>query len=254
MMAPLRPRLIRKVEFKGESIVKGRQLEGLRKIAEWQAFTQSQGELEVDEIIIQDVGSSVFGLENGLAKASELIEKTSSPVTFGGGIRSLTQAKMAFDTGVERILLNSSLHHNPKIIEGIVSTFGSQAVVASVETRKIRDEWRVFYDYGRELSPHSLKRWSSNLSDMGVGEILIVSISSDGLLKGADWDLCQEIASLGLPRWLYGGGVSSFTEALELTAFDGLRGVVINRLFQEDQKTLAFSRSSWCDYFYQKGY
>ena len=76
----------------------------------------------------------------------------------------------------------------------MVTEFGAQSIVASIETRKINGKYTVLTNGGREHTGMELSEWSSKVIDLGVGEILVTSIDRDGRLKGIDDTLVHELS------------------------------------------------------------
>ena len=71
---------------------------------------------EVDEILLIDISAS----RENKSPNFELIENISSqclmPLTYGGGIKTISDAKRIFSIGVEKISLQSAAFENPEII------------------------------------------------------------------------------------------------------------------------------------------
>ena len=168
---------------------------------------------EVDELIILDILAS----KKNLNPNYELIEKIAGecfmPLTYGGGIRNLKQAKKVFSLGVEKICLQSSAVNNPKLITEISDVFGSQSIVISLDIKK-----NIFGKPGVYNSSLK-KRIRLNYKDQlikyvkcGAGEILLHSVDREGTLSGPDLDLIKNTANLIDIPLIYLGGISNLSE------------------------------------------
>lgn len=231
----LRARLIRKIEFKGSNVVKGRQLEGLRKIGQTSDYFRGRNFDAYDEVFLLDVMSNVFGLQNGASQAKRLVENCNVPLTFGGGLRNLDDVKRVMDIGVERLAINSALHENLSLIDEIANLYGSQAVLAHVEARVIDGQRYALFDSGREIGL-GLITWLRRLAERPVGEILVTSIERDGMNAGPDTELLERVDEMGFPRFLYSGGISSFEQVNRVFRdYQCVRGVAIGRFLHEEE-------------------
>lgn len=239
-MSRLRPRVIARLDIKGDMLVKGRQFEGIRPIISLADFLDLADFSSIDELFLLDVTSSYFGVKNSLEQISQSVSITNLPVTFEGGVRTMEDAIAIFDAGAERVSLNSILYTDSSLAKHISDRYGMQAVVASITTRPIKSEWRTMKHSGREPGADSLKSWWEQLQALPIGEYIISSILKDGMLGGPDYELLQLVKEIGVERFIYSGGVPSTEEGLKITKSFGARGFTISRAFVEQ----TLSRSS----------
>jgi cyclase len=155
------------------------------------------------------------------------------PVTFGGGVRTIEDAKKVFDTGVDRIALNSVLYSQSSLIDDVSEKFGTQSILASISTRFHKGNWMTFANSGRDKTLKSLATWMEDLKGRPVGEYLITSITRDGMLTGPDLALIEHVREIGVERVLYCGGIQNLDQARELARTKGLRGVAMSRVILE---------------------
>ena len=226
----MRPRLIHKIEIKNDMVVKGRQLEGIRPVTELANYLDLVDFSDIDEVFLLDVTSSVFGIENSARQISKLVSSISLPVTFGGGVKAIEDAKKVFDTGVDRIALNSALYSQSDLLDDIATRYGNQSILASISTRFHEGNWMTFANSGRDKTLKSLATWMEDLSGRPVGEYLITSITRDGMLSGPDLALIEHVGEIGVERVLYCGGIQNLDQAREIARSEGLRGVAMSRV------------------------
>ena len=89
----------------------------------------------VDEIILQSISRSRKGLGPDfdlLHSISDL--QLSTPLIYGGGIRSPIDADSVISLGADRIILGNLLFSDPHQLFSIVNHVGKQAVIGSVPT------------------------------------------------------------------------------------------------------------------------
>lgn len=163
----------------------------------------------VDELIILNVGSSnVLSLE--FINSINLIQENFFvPMTIGGGIQSGKEASKLFRLGADKISLNLAFYYCHDLCKEIVSDFGSQALVASIDYR-FNSEKSKFYAVSRAgTSNESEYEFFAHIDDvqrLGCGELLLRSIQRDGTGMGLDlsW-INQANYRLRVPLILSGG-------------------------------------------------
>ena len=170
-------RLISRLDVKGQKLIKGVHLEGLRKIGDPQEHAVKYYKQGADEIIYMDVVASLYGRNN----LTDIVEKTAEnvfiPITVGGGVRSVDDARKLLRCGADKVAINTAATEDPYLITRIAEVFGSQCVVLSVEaTRHKNGEWGVYTDNGREKTIYEVKEWVAKAEKLGAGEILLTSI------------------------------------------------------------------------------
>ena len=152
-------RLISRLDIKAPNLVKGIQLEGLRKLGNPNEFAKKYYEQGIDEIIYIDIVASLYERNSLL----DIIEKTTKnvfvPITVGGGLRSIEDVEKALRAGADKVAINSAALNRPELISEIANRFGSQCIVLSIEAKKQTDNWEAYYDNGREHSNINAIEW-----------------------------------------------------------------------------------------------
>ena len=100
-------------------------------------------ELQVDELFLFDIFASINKSQPNYKIISNIVDECFMPLSYGGGINSLDQAKKIFDFGVEKISLNSANINNPKLINDLAKIYGSQAIICSIDYKK-KKIWHQF--------------------------------------------------------------------------------------------------------------
>lgn len=185
-------RLISRLDIKGNNLIKGVHLEGLRKLGDPQDFAYRYYQQGADEIIYMDVVASLYGRNN----LSEIVEHTAEnvfiPITVGGGIRSINDVKHLLRCGADKVAINTAAIEKPTLLSDIAEVFGNQCVVLSVEAaRQNNGEWAVYTDNGREKSMYEVREWITKAEKLGAGEIMLTSVDQEGTGKGFDLELIE---------------------------------------------------------------
>ena len=64
-----------------------------------------------------------------------ICQRIKIPCELGGGIRTIDDAKKAFDLGVNRIILGTAACESPRIIEDFTNQFGSDRIVVGIDAK-----------------------------------------------------------------------------------------------------------------------
>ncbi|MGL5257945.1 MAG: imidazole glycerol phosphate synthase subunit HisF, partial [Proteocatella sp.] len=189
-------RVIAKLDVKPPYLVKGIQLEGLRKIGNPNDFAKKYYLQGIDEIIYVDIVASLYERNSLSDMIREATKDIFIPITAGGGIRSVNDAYELLRAGADKIAVNTAAVKNPQLIRDLAMEFGSQCVVSYIEAKKTSlNNWEVYYDNGREKTGKSVVEWADQVCDLGAGEILLTSVDKDGTGKGFDVELVEAVAS-----------------------------------------------------------
>lgn len=202
-----RIRLIARLDIKAPNLIKGVQFEGLRKLGDPNAFAKRYYDAGIDEIIYMDIVASLYQRNSLLDIVSRTCRDIFVPLTVGGGIRSLDDAKSVLRAGADKVAVNTAAIANPQIISDVARRFGSQCMVVSIEAkRRAGGGWEALTDNGREHTGRDAIVWAREAQDRGCGEILLTSVDREGTRKGLDVELIREVAgSVAVPVIASGG-------------------------------------------------
>lgn len=165
---------------------------------------------QVDEIAVLDITASTSKREPSFALIKQMAEECFIPMSYGGGITSLDQAKRLFDSGIEKVILNSVVAENPKLIEEIAHVYGNQSVVVCLDIKKSwLGKYTLYHFSGQKKSGLSIEEFLKNVTSMGAGEILVQNMDKDGTFGGYDYALINQISSqVNIPVVACGGAQS----------------------------------------------
>lgn len=188
-------RLIARLDVKGENLIKGVHLEGLRIMGDPQEYARRYYDQGADELIYMDIVASLYGR----SKLIEIVRRTAHdvfvPMTVGGGIRSVDDVNDLLRAGADKVAINTAAVRRPELINEVSRRFGSQCMVLSIEAKQQSSgRWEVYTDCGRERSGVDAVEWAKRGAALGAGEILVTSIDREGTRKGFDTELVQAIA------------------------------------------------------------
>jgi cyclase len=151
---------------------------------------------EVDELILLDIGATPDGKAPQLELIREIVSEAFMPVAYGGGIRSVEQARAILALGVEKVVLSSAAIQRPDLVAEAAAEFGSQSVVVCIDATKGRGgAYSVWINGGRTDTALDPVACAVMMEARGAGEILINSIDRDGTRAGYDLELIGAVSS-----------------------------------------------------------
>lgn len=211
-------RIIARLDIKAPNLIKGINLEGVKVVGDPQIYATKYFEDGIDEILYMDAVASLYGRNN----LSDVVKKTTQnifvPMTVGGGIRSLDDVDDLMRSGADKVAINSGAINNPLLIGKIAKKYGSQAVVLSVEAKKIYNEnrWEAYTENGREKSGLDVLEWAVRGVSLGAGEIIVTSVDQEGTQRGYDLDLIKGVTSAVNVPVIASGGMGKLNHACEI--------------------------------------
>lgn len=211
-------RIIAKIEIKDKYVIKPIQFEGVRKIGNPEDLINNFYNDKFDEILILNITGSLYGIGWIKAFVKKILKKTFIPVTIGGGIKNVDDAKEFFDVGVDKIAINTSLINDFSLLDKLKTEFGSQSVICSIQANKINEQWFAFTNMARENSNIKVKDLMDKYTKEGAGEILITSVRKDGTLLGFDEELVNLFLQYNKIPIIYSGGII-MDDAVKLKKF-----------------------------------
>lgn len=204
----LRSRIIPVLLLRGRSLVKTIKFRKFSYIGDPCNTVRIFNELEVDEISILDIEATIKKKDPNYNLIGDIASEAFMPLSYGGGIDSLSKAKKIFSLGIEKVILNTAVLDNPNLISEIAKVYGSQAIVVSIDVKKsfLTKKYNVFSRSGSKKKNIDLLTWAKRCEDLGAGEIMLNNISRDGTWNGYDLDLYNNVQeSVKIPLIGIGG-------------------------------------------------
>jgi len=199
-------RIIARLDVKAPNLVKGIQLEGLRKMGDPNEFALKYYLQGVDEIFYADIVASLYDRNSLLHIIEQTTEDVFVPITVGGGLRSVDDVAAALRAGADKVSINTAAIKNPSIISEVAKRFGSQCMVLSIQAKNHGNHWEAYFDNGREHSGLDAIEWAKKGEELGAGEIILTSVDKEGTAKGFDVDLVKAVTSrVSIPVIASGG-------------------------------------------------
>lgn len=232
-------RLAPRLDIKGENLIKGIHLEGLRVVGSPKERALKYYNDGADEIIYMDIVASLYGRNSLKELILETVRDIFIPVTVGGGIRSIADARDILRAGADKIAINTAAVNEPELISRLAKKFGKQCVVVSIEAKKKSDDsWEVYTDNGREKTGLCVVEWARKVVELGAGEILLTSVDREGTKRGFDVELVKRISdSVSVPV-IASGGMGCLEHLLDVVKQGGADAVAMADVLHYDRLTL----------------
>lgn len=195
----------------------GRNVRGVRFSADKDAgdpieLAQRYDAEGADELVFYDITASAEKREIVGDLVRRVAEEIFIPFTVGGGVRTFEDIQTIIEGGAEKASINSASIHSPELITQGAESFGSQAIVGSIDAIRRDDgedgdlRWEVVVDGGRTPTGKDALEWAEELVDLGAGELVLNSIDADGTKDGYDIELTRRVATrVGVPIVASGG-------------------------------------------------
>jgi cyclase len=221
-------RLIARLDIKGANLIKGVHLEGLRVVGDPQIHAAKYYHDGADEIVYMDTVASLYGRNNLVDVVSRATEHVFVPITVGGGIRSVEDARTLLRAGADKVAINTAAIKEPKLISQLSDVWGSSTIVLSIEAKKTGDKkWEAYTDNGRERTGLDVGQWAETGANLGAGEIFVTSVDQEGTRKGFDCELVAEITKRVDVPVIASGGFGSLDHLSQLVKTANPTGVAI---------------------------
>ncbi|MCF6360932.1 MAG: 1-(5-phosphoribosyl)-5-[(5-phosphoribosylamino)methylideneamino]imidazole-4-carboxamide isomerase [Cyclobacteriaceae bacterium] len=178
-------------------------------------------------------GAKASSIVNGKVLES-IANNTNLTIDFGGGIKTTSAVKQAFELGATQITAGSIAAKNSALVFDWVREFGPDKIIlgADVNNRKIAiNGWQ-------ESTKIELDDYIKSYMAKGIQSVICTDISKDGMLKGSSIELYQQLRTkFPALKLIASGGVTSIQELDKLKAI-GLEGAIIGKAIYENKITL----------------
>ena len=187
-------RIIPCLDTDGARVVKGVHFEGLRDAGDPVELGARYNVEGADELVVLDIAAARDNRPTFLETIRRVAEQLSIPLTAGGGIRSLEDARAVVRAGAEKVTVNTAAVQRPELITELSREFGAQAVVLAIDAKREEESWQVRVRGGRGATSWNAAEWASRGVELGAGEILLTSVDRDGTQSGFDVPLTVTIS------------------------------------------------------------
>jgi cyclase len=214
----LAKRIIPCLDVNDGRVVKGVNFIGLRDAGDPVELAARYNAEGADELVFLDIGATIEGRQTLINVVEQTAREVFIPLTVGGGVRSVDDARAIIRAGADKISVNSAAVNRPELLRELSDEFGSQAVVLAIDARSKGNSWQVYTRGGRHAEQLDALEWAQRGEQLGAGEILLTSMDADGVKTGFDLPLTSAIHNcVQLPVIASGGAgtLQHFVDVLQ---------------------------------------
>ena len=208
----VRARVIPCLDVANGRVVKGVNFVELRDAGDPVEQARAYDAAGADELCFLDITASHEARGTILDVVRRTAEVCFMPLTVGGGVRVVADARALLLAGADKVAVNSAAVERPELVAELADKFGSQCVVASVDARRVADGWEVFTHGGRRATGIDAVAHALRLAELGAGELLVTSMDRDGTKSGYDLELIRTIADQVRVPVVASGGVGGLDD------------------------------------------
>jgi imidazole glycerol-phosphate synthase subunit HisF len=228
----LRPRITPCLLLKNGGLVKTVQFGTGKYVGDPVNAVKIFNEKEADELIVIDIDATAEGREPNFRLISQIAVECRMPLCYGGGVKTVEQAKRIIGLGVEKVAISSGFIDKPELASSVAAEIGSQSVVLVLDVKRRKDgRYEVWTHNAKRNTGRSAIELASQAEALGVGELMVNSIDNDGVMKGYDIELAKAVrTATRLPMTVL-GGAGSLDDIRKLISACGVIGVAAGSLF-----------------------
>ena len=227
-------------------VVKGVRFVDLRDAGDPAELAARYDEEGADEIVFLDITASSDARSTMVDVVWRTAEQVFIPLTVGGGVRSVDDARRLLRAGADKVGVNTAAVARPQLVSELAGEFGAQCVVVAVDARRRHDgasadgagRFEVYTHGGRQPSGVDAVAWAAECERLGAGEILLTSMDRDGTRDGFDLELTRAVVGACNVPVVASGGVGSLDHLVEGAVDGGADAVLAASIFHFGEFTV----------------
>jgi cyclase len=230
-------------------VVKGVQFVGLREAGDPAVLAQRYDEQGADEVVFLDITASHEERDTMLDAVRRTAEQAFIPLTVGGGIRTVEDARRLLRAGADKVSVNTAALERPEVVSEIAAEFGVQCVVVAIDARRRTadhdgPDYEVYTHGGRRPTGTDAIAWTARVAELGAGEILLTSMDRDGTRDGYDLELTRDVVDACNIPVIASGGVGNLDHLVEGATAGGADAVLAASIFHFAEYTISEAKAA----------
>lgn len=162
-----------------------------------------------------------------------LVRELSVPLVISGGITNIEDAKLLFDSGADRVIINRALWENPNCIREISHRYGKQAVIASLDFISDTGDSLTSFDWSKKSKRKTLLPQDFDKVLPYIGEVFLQDVDQDGRVIGANVDSIKKVCDFlpnNIPIHIGSCGLVEWDQYIDLLKLDYVDAVSVNNI------------------------
>lgn len=231
----LTKRIVPCLDVRGGKVVKGKNFEGIKDIADPVELAEYYNKAGADELVFYDITATVEGREIFSDVLESVARQIFIPLTVGGGIDTPEDFDRVLKLGADKVSVNSGAIKRAELISEAAKIYGNQCVVLSMDVKRIDGKFHVFTKGGREDTGMDAIEWAIQGEALGAGELVVNSIDTDGVKEGFDLELLDLIAEKTSLPIVASGGAGKMEDFAELFKHPGIDAGLAASIFHRKE-------------------
>lgn len=225
-------RIIPCLDVKNGRVVKGVNFLNFKDAGDPVEIARYYNKAGADELVFLDITAASDDRSITIDMVSKTAKQVDIPLTVGGGIRSIKDARDILNVGADKISISSAAFKNPQLISECASIFGSKCIVVAIDAKKHGySGWDVYINGGRVNTGRDAVEWAQEAERLGAGEILLTSMDADGTKSGYDVALTKAVSETVNIPVIASGGAGKLEHFYDVIATGGADAVLAASLF-----------------------
>jgi imidazole glycerol-phosphate synthase subunit HisF len=238
-------RVIPCLDVDGGRVVKGVNFVDLADAGDPVELAARYDAMGADEVVFLDITASSAARDTMVDVVARTAEQVFIPLTVGGGVRSVDDARRLLRAGADKVSVNTAAIERPDLVSELSATFGAQCVVVAIDARRTEDgRARVFTHGGRRSTELDAVAWAAEVAGRGAGEILLTSMDRDGTRAGFDLELTRAVVDAVPVPVIASGGVGTLDHLVEGVVEGGADAVLAASIFHYGEFTVAEAKEA----------
>ncbi len=235
-MTSLVPRLIACFDVRNGLVTKGQAFQDNIDVGRVEDLAGFVYEQQIDEVIVFDILASAERRGPDLEMVRRVSRQMFVPLCVGGGITSVEDMHAVLATGAEKISIDSMAVRNPPLITEGAREFGSQAVVLSMQVKRVEPSttipsgYEIAIDGARTFTGMDAVEWAVRGAELGAGEICVNSIDQDGTHAGYDLEITRMVADRVSVPVIASGGAGNASHIAAAFVEGGASAAIISSI------------------------
>jgi cyclase len=196
-------------------VVKGVNFVGLRDAGDPVELAARYDEAGGDEVVFLDITASSGARRTMVDVVARTAEEVFIPLTVGGGVRSVDDARRLLRAGADKVGVNTAAVARPGLVGELSTEFGAQCVVVAIDAKRVDGSFEVHTHGGRTPTGVNAVAWAAECQRLGAGEILLTSMDRDGTRDGFDLPLTRQVVDACDIPVIASGGVGTLDHLVD---------------------------------------
>jgi cyclase len=234
-------RIIPCLDVRDGRVVKGVRFRDHRDVGDIVDLALRYRDEGADELVLYDITASPERRTVDAAWVERVARVLDIPFCVAGGISSVDAARAVFNSGADKVSVNSPVIDRPELLAELADAFGRQSIVVGIDSLKSSSGLEVHRLTGRTDTASgtgmSTVDWVRRVQELGAGEIVLNCMNQDGVQRGYDIDqlvLIRDVCQVPLVASGGAGSMGDFARVFREARVDGALAATVfhDRLVQ----------------------